>query len=215
MNTRNRAAVALLTTVMGVRAAEPWKPTQVELEAALANAALDWGASPSERIEIKLETPRTCRLLKIQDGSAVPSAPSGVEDMSRMSAITERVRATSTDSSLATENESGIESTVAYDGGTSETFYKNGMVEESTPFVPTVSYKWIMRVNGTCNFWTPAYLSKVVTHEYGHSLKLGHSTDLRSIMYWLVFLPPAVKTFGDQTITPADRAAIPGSVSSK
>jgi hypothetical protein len=70
--------------------------------------------------------------------------------------------------------------------------------------VERVSVARVININRACA-WTPEYLRKVVTHEYGHALGLPHSEDCHSIMFSMVYLPSAERIYGKQSIMRKDR----------
>jgi predicted Zn-dependent protease len=81
------------------------------------------------------------------------------------------------------------------------TEWRNTTITYSDGAPDVVSRASTIAVNSSCD-WTKQPLDKVILHEYGHVLGIEHSSDRKSIMYWIVYPDKP------QTITGHDRESV-------
>ena len=193
--------IALGLSISTLNAAEPWTPSQADLDTAVANAAQQWGINIP--VTITLDPAHTCGVYnaarrknkKDQDGLTNFDDVGAITEHNKTKGIT-----TTTISFAAGDVDDGSEPVrLSDDKVLTQTFV-------SAPSEKTTHH---MRINAACE-WSPEFLSQIVLHEYGHIIGIQkHSRNDRSIMYWMVFRPDAAKKYGYQAITEQDRATVP------
>lgn len=194
--------IALGLSINTLSAAEPWTPSQADLDAAVANASQQWGVDVP--VTITLDPASACGVYNAARRKNKKDQDEEPKNLADVAAITDHKKSTGQTTTTITFAAGDID-----DGSEPVRISDDRMLSQTFVSAPSEHSQHFIHINASCE-WTPEFLQSIVLHEYGHVLGIKkHSKNDHSIMYWMVFRPDAARQYGAQAITALDREAIP------